>query len=143
LATPFLRLKSTGELLSDKCASWSGWNSPWGIARLTPLNGGAYLQKTSAGVLQCQATFAFATKYPNSSIDNFFRIMDLARQAPVDGQGTLFRYRDLEGWVRDVQIWRSPFGDSLTETQDLQRFWHPLHSHYAIPLDLMVPGYLP
>lgn len=143
MAEPFLRLKSDNRLLSDKCISWTGWNTPWGLTRLTPLAGGAYLQKTMSGVVQCQASFAFATKYPNSSIDNYFEILDLARQKPVNGQGTLFRFRDLEGYTNDVQIWQPPGGSDLTTTNDLMRFWHPLASHYLIPFDLMIPGYVP
>jgi hypothetical protein len=143
MATPFLRRKDTNALLSNKCVSWSGWNIPWSMARLTPLSGGAYLQKTGSGVLQCQASFAFATRYPNSSIDNYFKILELARRPPHNGQGFLFSFRDLEGFTRDVQIWQPPGGGDLTTTNDLMRFWHPLESHYLIPLDLMIPGYIP
>lgn len=143
MTTPRLTRKDTGAIISDNVKSWTGWNAPWSMARITPLSGGAYLQKTASGVLQCQVTFRFATRFPDSTIDNMFKMLELARRDPEDGQGFLFRFRDLEGFTRDVQIWQPPGGGDLTSTQDFMEFWNPLHSYYAVPVDLMVPGYLP
>lgn len=143
MAVPFLKRKDTSAFISDQVIDWTGWNVPWGLARITPLSGGAYLQKTGSGVLQCQVVLAFATKYVNASIDNYFEMLELARQEPVAGEAFEFRFRDPEGWTNDVQIWAPPGGGDMTSTEDLKRFWHPLDTHYAIPVDLMVTGYLP
>lgn len=130
-------------MLSDQCVSWSGWNIPWGMARLTPLSGGAYLQKTTSGVLQCSATFRFASKYPDSSVDNYFKILELARREPVDGEAFLFRFRDQEGWTSDVMIWQSPGGGDASSVSEWAQAGSPLYTRYEVTLDLMVPGYLP
>lgn len=139
MAEPFFKLKDTGEFLSDKVIDWSFWNMPWGKIERTPVSGGSYLQATMAGTLRLQVTLAFATRYPNATLDNFFRIFELERDDPQ----TLYRFRSLEGFTQDVQIAKSPFGDSVTDTIDLKRFWHPLADHLAVPFDLVVPGYLP
>jgi hypothetical protein len=142
MAVPYLKRADTGAFISDQVVSWTGWNPPRTIVRQTPLAGGAYLQKTAGGVLQCQVVLAFATQYPNAQIDNFFLMCELMAEVS-EGEGFLFEFLDLEGFTRDVWIWQTPAGMGVEGTQDLMRFWHPLHSHYAIPVDLMVPGYLP
>lgn len=136
MAGPFLKRKDNGKVLSDRCISWSGWNTPGGLARITPLNGGSYLQKTSKRVLQCTATFRFASHFPNSSIDNYFEVLDCIEDLEV------LRFRDLEGFVNDVQIWQYPGGGDPTQTSEWVQQADPLHSRYEVPLDLLVPGYI-
>lgn len=138
---PYLARADTSAIITDQITSWTGWAKPRSIVRLTPLAGGAYLQKTSGGVVQCGITARFASRYPNASIDNLFELYDLFADI-TDGAGFTFEFEDLEGFTTDVWIWQMAGGTSVDEVEDLLEFWHPKESFYAIPMQLMRTGYV-
>lgn len=142
MALPTLRRKDTGALITDNAKSWTGWNVPFGMAALPPLAGGFYLQKTSSGVVQCEVNWRFATRFATSTLDNMYLLIELAQQIS-NGQGFVFEYRDVEGWVSDVQIVKVPGNLDPDSPTDLQEFFSPLHSYYILPTTLMKLGYIP
>jgi hypothetical protein len=131
-----------GELLTDIIPAYSYWNMPWGKVTHTPLSGGAYPQNTMAGTLRIAATLGFKADHPTAPLDNYFRIFELERESAQ----TVYQFRDLQGWIRNVHIAQSPFGDvgeGAGEAVDL-RIAEILQTDYLqLPLQLIVPGYLP
>lgn len=142
MAESYLKRADTGAYITDNVISWTGWNPMRTVVVQTPLAGGMYQQKTAGGILTCQARLRFASQFPNAQIDNFFLMCELQAEVSA-GEGFLFEFLDLEGFTSDVWINKIAEGGSVDSVQDLQEFWHPLHSWYAIPVDLAVPGYLP
>lgn len=138
MANPFVKLKSTGEMLCDDIPSYSYWRTPWGKVLLTPISGGSYPQNTSAGTLEISMTLRFTRDHATSPLDNYFRLFELER---ADAQ-TVYRVRDLQGFVRDAFIKSSPFdegggGNSLRDDR-IQTY-----DMISIDVEFVVPGYLP
>jgi hypothetical protein len=138
---PYLAVKDTGVIISDSIISWTGWQKPRGIVRLTPLGGGAYLQKTSGGVVQCGIVARFASRLPNAHIDNYFDFLDTFADI-TGGEGVTLEFEDPEGFTTDVWAFEVAGGVTTDTVEDLQEFWNPLHSFYAIPISLMRTGYV-
>jgi hypothetical protein len=131
VAVPTLRRKDTNKLLSDKCVSWSGWRTPWGMAEIPTITGVPYLQRTGVMTLRCTATFRFRSSTPTSTIDNYFELMEYARNLGI------LLFRDLEGFVSEVQV-SSPPGES--ETLAVQG--PKTQTVYEVPLELLRRGYV-
>jgi hypothetical protein len=131
-----------GELLTDIIPAYTYWNMPWGKVTHTPISGGAYPQNTMAGTLRIGVTLAFRSDHPTAPLDNYFRIFELERE---DAQ-TVYTFRDVQGWVRNVHIFSSPFGEvgeGASEPVQLRIAEILTKDYLELPLDLIVPGYLP
>ena len=142
MAIPYLRRKDTGVTLSDWPVSWSGWNVPFGMGGIPPFAGGEYLQKTASGLVRCSVVWRFASTRANSTIDNMFEIIELAQQIE-DGEGFVFEFRDLEGWVQDVQISQVPGEASYDSIQELMGYPNTTRSYYHLSTLLTKIGYIP
>lgn len=142
MAIPYLKRKDTGKIISDQPRDWSGWNYPFGMGGIPPLRGGEYLQNTSNMLIKCQVTWKFATRFPNSNLDNYFELGSLASQI-ADGEGFVFEFRDLEGWVQDVQISEVPGGFSYDQVQEVIMHTRSTRSFYAVTTVLTKLGFVP
>lgn len=131
MATPTLRRKDNNKLLSDKCVSWSGWRTPWGMAEIPTITGVPYLQKTGVMTVRCTATFRFRSTTPTSTIDNYFELMEYARELGI------LLFRDLEGFVSEVQVSQSP-----GESGDLAGNSSRTQTVYEVSLELLRRGYV-
>jgi hypothetical protein len=130
------------ELLTDIIPAYSYWNMPWGKVTHTPISGGAYPQTTMAGTLRIGVTLAFRTDHPTAPLDNYFRIFELERE----NAQTVYTFRDVQGHVRNVHIFSSPFGEvgeGASEPVNLRIAEILTKDYLELPLDLIVPGYLP
>lgn len=142
MAEPYF--KHGGTLLCDIISDYTYWNMPWGKVVHTPISGGAYPQNTMSGTLRMGVTLTFKADHPTSPLDNYMTIFELERADPQ----TVYEFRDVQGWVRNVHIARSPFGDigEGSAGQDLLQVRISdikLQDYLLLPLDLIVPGYLP
>lgn len=145
MAIPRLTRKDTGKVLSDVGVpgSWSGWNAAGGLVFITPLSGGSgYPQKTGARTLRSSITFRFRSASPNSTIDNYYEILKLIEDQAKTPAAALFRFRDLEGFVQDVQVDGYPGGGNSSEVQPFAAEKSVLKSVYEVQFNLVVPGYL-
>lgn len=139
MAEPFLKVKGTDELICDQIKTYSYWNMPWGKVGRTPISGGFYPQNTQAGTLRMKVSLRFRAGHPTSPLDNYFRLFALERADATQ----VYRFRDLQGFTRDVQIGESPFGDDIASVIDLREVEAPLEDIINIDVMLVVPGYLP
>jgi hypothetical protein len=140
MAEPYFKHGST--VLCDIISDYTYWNMPWGKVVHTPISGGAYPQNTMAGTLRMGVVLTFRTDHPTSPLDNYFTIFELERE---DAQ-TVYTFRDVQGWVRNVHIASSPFGDMGDgggSTLQLRKEEIKTRDYIDLPLDLIVPGYLP
>lgn len=142
MAIPYLKRKDTGKIISDQPKSWTGWNIPFGMGGIPPYAGGEYLQKTANGIVRCQVAWKFATRWPNSNLDNYFELISLAQQI-ADGEGFVFEFRDLEGWIQDVQISSVPGEMSYDTIQQLIEHERGPRSFYTLTTVLTKRGYIP
>jgi hypothetical protein len=142
VAVPFFKVKGSGQILTDWVSDYTYWNMPWGKVVHTPISGGAYPQNTMAGTLRMGVVLTFQADHPTAPLDNFFTLFELERADPQ----TLYQLQDVQGWIRDVHLARSPFGDVGESGGDLVQMRMQemrMRDHIELPVDLIVPGYLP
>ena len=140
MANPFVKLKSTGEVICDDIPSYSYWQMPYGKVLITPISGGAYPQNTSSGTLRVGMTLRFTKDHATSPLDNYFHLFELERE----NAQTVYRVRDLQGFVRDAFIASSPFGDGLEgDGQSIRDERIQTYDMISIDVSFVAPGYLP
>jgi hypothetical protein len=120
--------KDTGKILSDVCSGWSGWQRPFTMPSLFTVTGVRYLQKVGVRRYACTATMRFATRYPNSTLNNLEELIDCAHDL------TVLRFRDLEGYTYDVQVVEPPESPRNEEIKHI--------SVYEVPIALERTGFV-
>lgn len=140
MATPYF--KHGSQVLTDIISDYTYWNMPWGKVTHTPLSGGAYPQNTMSGTLRMGVVLTFRADRENASLDNYFTLFELERADPQ----TIYEFRDVQGWVRNVHLFTSPFGEigeGAGELLQMRKQEIKTLDYIDVPVDLVVPGYLP
>ena len=139
MAEPFLKVKDTDELITDLIWGYTYWNMPWGKVGLTPISGGFYPQNTTAGTLR------FGQR--SGSVRTIRPLLWITTSASSSSRGrmpqTVYRFRDLQGFTRDVHIAASPFGTEADGVQGIRDDRFLIEDLLSIEVQFVVPGYLP
>lgn len=102
MAVPELRVKSTNELISNKCIGWDRWQDNYGESSVELLRGGYYVETIGARTYEGSATFRFDDSIPSSNLAKQDRLMDAAYYKEI------LTFLDFRGNIYDVIILGKP-----------------------------------